>query len=189
MDVASLQAPALDVAEAVDLARRYVSAHPLAGSEASGFAAARESLYDGVPVSLSVASSLAPDAADRLLLRSRWLWSEVGARPVMEDAGVHDARMALVSHLPQLVSNALARVLQTRGVEPGALGPGGMDMTRLAASSPEMWGDLLPYTGRRVGAALRALSAQAERLAAAVERGDMEPVEEIMQATRAWRRR
>jgi prephenate dehydrogenase len=140
-------------------------------------------------VTLSVAIPEGRGGGEGILARARDFWTGLGAVPVVESAEAHDARMALASHLPQLVANGLARVLDARGVTCEALGPGGRDMTRLAASSPEMWVDLLAHGGPRLGGALRALGREMDRLAAVLERGDMGAVAEIMKETRAWRER
>jgi hypothetical protein len=55
------------------------------------------------------------------------------------DPAAHDRLLAWTSHLPQAASTALALALAGAGIRPGDLGPGGRDMTRLAASSPSLW--------------------------------------------------
>ena len=64
---------------------------------------------------------------------------------MVTDPWDHDRQMAWVSHLPQVASTALAHVLARAGFARDQLGAGGMDMTRLAASDPSMWGDLLRH--------------------------------------------
>ena len=95
--------------------------------------------------------------------------------------------MARASHLPQLTANALASVLRAYGLDPGHMGPGGRDTTRLAMSSPSMWRDLLEHAAPELGEGLRALSAEAARIAELVEAGDLDALERLMGATREWR--
>lgn len=182
-DVASLQAPPLDWARAAGLADRYVSAHPMTGSEASGFGASREGLYQGVPVFLSHAGAFEPARSG-----AENFWAGVGARPVWVDAEEHDERMGWVSHLPQVVSTHLALAMEEAGFSPDDLGPGGRDMVRLAASSPAMWRDIF---GHASGPASRALKVLAERLHIEAERlasGDAEAFVLALERAGRWRK-
>jgi len=95
--------------------------------------------------------------------------------------------MARASHLPQLASNALATVMAEAGIEPGQLGPGGRDATRLAASGPGLWRDLFEHASPELAVGLHALAETAERIASLLESGDLDGLEELMQSTRAWR--
>jgi prephenate dehydrogenase len=96
--------------------------------------------------------------------------------------------MSVASHLPQLAANALASVMKEAGIRPDQLGPGGLDATRLAASSPELWKDLLEHASPELIRGLRGLSEAADRLAGMLEEGDVEGVANMMRATREWRR-
>jgi prephenate dehydrogenase len=72
------------------------------------------------------------------------LWTTAGAaRIVVEAAEAHDARMPVISHLPQLASIALAATIRERGFYFSDLGTGGRDSTRLSASPFELWLDTL----------------------------------------------
>jgi prephenate dehydrogenase len=97
--------------------------------------------------------------------------------------------MILASHLPQLAANGLARVIEDGGLAPEDLGPGGRDMTRLAASNPGMWRDVLRGAPPELPGALRALAAEITELAALVEKGDLNTLESRLARTRAWRAR
>lgn len=187
MDVASLQAPALAAALTGGTAPRHVSAHPLTGSERSGFSGARADLYRGAPVSLSIDADATGAEGAALLARAEAFWRAVGARPVIEEAAVHDRRMVLASHLPQVVANVLAAVVADGGLAASDLGPGGRDTTRLAGSDPAMWRDLLVHSGPQVAEALRAVAGLGERLAEGLAAGEVERMEELMNQTRAWR--
>jgi prephenate dehydrogenase len=182
-DVASLKAPLARAAARASALDRWVGAHPMAGSADSGFGASRADLYRGA----RVWTCAAPEAAARER-RVHALWRSLGADPRAIDPDEHDRLMAVASHLPQLAANALATVLESAGIEPGQLGPGGRDMTRLASSSPEIWHDLLEHASPELIRELRALSAETERLAELLERGDLDAVTALMKRTRAWRR-
>jgi len=181
-DVASLKAPVARAASAAGLDARWVGSHPLCGSAESGFGASSTDLYRGARVYL-----VAHASAEAALEGVAALWRTLGAIPERVDAAAHDASMAAVSHLPQLTANALAAVLSAAAVAPGALGPGGADMTRLAVSSPEMWRDILAAEAG-VGTHLRALSRALDVIAGDLDAGDLDAVTALMRRTRDWRR-
>lgn len=181
-DVTSLMGPLLEKARSLGLQDRYVGGHPMAGSAESGFGASREGLYRDARVWLAEGSG-----DDRCRERVAALWSGVGARPAWIEAEEHDRAMAWVSHLPQLVSNALATTLARRGISPGELGPGARDATRLAGSSPAMWRDLLAESAEEDALALRDVADVLGELAEALEGGREEEVLRVMEESRGWR--
>lgn len=182
-DVVSLKAPLETAAATAGLAQRWVGSHPMTGGEASGFWASRSDLYQGARIWVVPGEASSPhrDRVERL-------WTGLGADTDTIGAEEHDRLMALASHLPQLVSNALASVLADESVAPSVLGPGGWDMTRLAASSPEMWLDLLTHSSPGLVDALRSVSKETDRLADLVETLDLAELGALMHHTRAWRR-
>lgn len=181
-DVVSLKQPLLERVRRLGAAGRYVGAHPMAGGEGSGFEASRPGLFRDAVVWLvrGDADSAAAEAVAAL-------WSALDARPRWTEAERHDRRMVWVSHLPQVVANALASVLSEEEFASHELGPGGRDMTRLAASSPEMWQDLLAASGPELAPALRAVARELEEIARWVGDGDVESVTDLMGRTRRWR--
>jgi prephenate dehydrogenase len=118
--------------------------------------------------------------------RARALWRAVGAKPVERDASLHDAEMSFSSHLPQLLAVALAGTLSSRAIARRRLGTGGKDMTRMAASSVEMWAAILDDNAVPVLDALETCLAQLGALRRAVERHDRRGVAEAFAAARAW---
>ena len=180
-DVASLKGPVADAATRAGLQARWVGAHPMAGSEGSGISASRADLYQGTRVWL--VSHEEGKGSLPLMVR---LWSELGGRPEITSVMEHDRSMAWVSHLPQLTANALAVVLDTAGVARDTLGPGGRDMTRLAASSPTMWRDIIAHAPPAVPEALRAVSREMAAFADRLEAGDSEVFEEVFRRGREW---
>jgi prephenate dehydrogenase len=94
--------------------------------------------------------------------------------------------MVWVSHLPQFLSNALAKALLTRGYSRADLGPGGRDMTRLAGSSPEMWQDLAQAAGLDLARAIEEVRGEVDRLREWLSAGEIEALLELMSETREW---
>ena len=154
-DLASVKAvPQRDVtALGADLAR-FVGGHPLAGRERSGPQAARGDLFEGRPWVLTPSQETATDALE--VVRSLVLACE--AVPVIMGPDEHDAAVALVSHVPHLVAAAAAARL--REAEPGAValsGQGVRDVTRIAASDPDLWVEILAANAGPVAEVLGAL--------------------------------
>jgi prephenate dehydrogenase len=122
---------------------RYVAGHPMGGSERSGPEHASASVLDGVVWVLAPAATTDEASVVRL---ETWV-AKIGARPVRMDADRHDRLVAMVSHLPQVASTALMELAATEEAgEPEILllAAGGFrDLTRLAASNPHLWGDIL----------------------------------------------
>ncbi len=133
---------------------RFVGGHPMGGSERSGPEFASESVLDGIVWVLSPSKRTDPAATERV---ERFV-ERVGARPIRMDPARHDRLIAIVSHLPQVASTALMGLAATEEAgEPEILllAAGGFrDLTRLAASSPHLWGDILLANRDQVVSAL-----------------------------------
>lgn len=206
MDVASLKRPVLAAAAGAESSSTgggapgrgvFVGAHPMCGSQRSGYAAARADLFDGADIWICPLQHAwhgpgpATRDSDRIesagaAERAAAFWTALGGRPRIISAAEHDRMMAWTSHLPQLLATALGEVLRDRGVTPGQLGPGGRDMTRLAGSSPTIWRPLLEAAAEDDTAALRAVERQVAVIRRAIEAGDWAALEELMEGGRRW---
>lgn len=122
---------------------RFVGGHPMGGSERSGPDFASASVLDGIVWIVSGSTHTDEAFLERI---ETWV-GRLGARPVRMDAARHDRLVAVVSHLPQVASTALMGLAATEEAgEPEILllAAGGFrDLTRLAASSPHLWSDIL----------------------------------------------
>lgn len=181
-DVVSLKEPLLRAAAAAGLSDRFVGAHPICGGEGSGLDAGSPSLFSDATVWLAAADQAGEDAK----VTVEAFWRDVGGVPQWIDAAEHDRRMAWVSHLPQLVANALAGALDAAGCTRGELGPGGRDMTRLAGSNPEIWRDLLEASAPVTGTGLTSVSNALNVLADLLARREIDRISEFMERTRRW---
>ncbi|HPP82816.1 MAG TPA: prephenate dehydrogenase/arogenate dehydrogenase family protein [Rubrivivax sp.] len=144
MDVGSTKRDVVDAARRVLRERvvSFVPAHPIAGKEASGIEHADASLYAGRQVILTPLPQTRPE----LVQKATDVWAAIGAQVLRMTPENHDAAFAAVSHLPHLLAFAYfnAIVNQPAGREYLQLaGPGFRDFTRIAASSPDMWRDVL----------------------------------------------
>ena len=144
MDVGSTKRDVVDAARRVLRERvvSFVPAHPIAGKEASGIQHADPELYRGRQVIITPLPQNPPE----LVQKATDAWAAVGSQVLRMTAENHDAAFAAVSHLPHLLAFAYfsAVMNQPLGRDFLALaGPGFRDFTRIAASSPEMWRDVL----------------------------------------------
>ncbi|WP_034285775.1 prephenate dehydrogenase [Schaalia suimastitidis] len=166
-DVASVKeavlADVLGHDEAAQLATRYVGSHPMAGRERSGASAADLDLFYGRPWVVVAHPASSPEAVRAV----RSLASDVGAFPIEMDAATHDRSVALVSHVPQLVSSLLAaRLAHAPDEALGLAGQGLRDTTRIAASDPRLWTAILAGNAGPVAAILKDISADLAALIA-----------------------
>ncbi len=121
----------------------FLGGHPMAGREQSGIEHADADLFRGAPYVLTGVEA----TADRRAKQFQELVRTIGARPVWCDPETHDWAVGIVSHLPQLVSLALARVVADETDESGLpvslAGSGLRDTLRLAGSPYGIWRDIL----------------------------------------------
>ena len=146
---------------------QFLGGHPMAGKEKRGAAEADATLFAGRTWILTPASAADLDAP---VARELLFWiRKTGAAPLVLTPEEHDRVVALTSHLPQLLSTALASTLAARLTAPEhlkAAGPGLIDMTRLASSSYDLWKDILETNRASVDSALEAVIGELQRIRA-----------------------
>ena len=142
---------------------RYIGSHPLAGRERGGAIAARADLFLGRPWVITEGPMARRRLVEDLVL-------DLGAVPVQLNAREHDDAVALISHAPQVVASLLARRLRGAPEEAVALAGGGLrDTTRIAASDPELWVQILDANAAPVAGILRELRGDLDDVLAALE--------------------
>jgi prephenate dehydrogenase len=164
MDVGSAKQLVVRAAEDAGIGAKFVGCHPLAGDHRSGWTSSRPDMFLGNKVFICPSSR----TSDQAMKSAAEFWELMGATPVMSDAGAHDSRMAWVSHLPHVLSSALALTLRDAGLARAELGPGGRDMTRLAGSSPDMWTPIAHENAEAITAAISAFEEHLSTLKKAV---------------------
>jgi prephenate dehydrogenase len=128
---------------------RFLGGHPMAGKETSGIAAADAHLFRGSKYALIRATEKAKGSADNdpRLASFLALIAKLEAEPIWLDAEAHDRAAAVISHLPQLLSVALAGVVREQTDETGLpvtlAGRGLRDSLRLAGSPYSVWRDII----------------------------------------------
>jgi len=165
-DVASVKGAVIAALRAAgaDLTR-YVGSHPMAGSERSGPTAARPDLFTGRPWVVVGTERSTGEA----VLVVRDLVTDLGATPVLLDAGLHDEAVAVISHVPQIAASLVAARL--RDADPAALdlaGQGLRDVTRIAAGDPALWTSILTANAGAVLPVLQALRSDLDEVIGAL---------------------
>ena len=192
MDVGSTKRDVVDAARRVlrDHVGSFVPCHPIAGKEVSGVEYADPDLYGGKQIILT------PIERTQVvqLNKATEVWEALGCSVLKMSPDAHDAAFAAVSHLPHLVAFALINGIagQAQGKDYLSLaGPGFRDFTRIAASDPKMWRDVLLANRNELLAQTKLFRDTLTTMEAMIERGDGEALEAMIDQashTRAhWR--
>ncbi len=176
-DVASVkQRPLTELGESLgsdlDAVRRYVGGHPLAGRERSGAVAARADLFRGRPWVLTPG----PDADPSAVRVVHDLVVDLGAAPTVMPADAHDHAVAQISHVPQVAASLVAaRLVGSDDRAVGLAGQGLRDVTRVAASDPSLWVQILGANARHVAQVLTELRGDLDGVIDALRALDSDP--------------
>ncbi|MHC6231309.1 prephenate dehydrogenase [Arthrobacter sp. MMS24-T111] len=167
VDIASVKADILARLRSLDAdLSRYVGTHPMAGREKSGPVAARGELFTSMPWVLCPSE----ETSDHALQVARSLASDLGAVVSQFTAEEHDEAVALVSHLPQVMSSLLASRLQGTPLHALSLAGNGLrDVTRIAASDPTLWVQILGGNAAKVVEILYGVREDLNRLIGTLE--------------------
>lgn len=169
-----------------DKVAQFVPAHPIAGAELSGAAAAKADLYVGKKV---VLTPLCENSIESIAY-VKSAWQECGAVVSELTAQQHDEVFAAVSHLPHLLSFALVHDLARRDNRDQLLSfaaSGFRDFTRIAASSPEMWRDICLSNRDALLDELGSYMEELETIHEALAEGDADKLQEIFSLARDLR--
>lgn len=152
-----------------------VLAHPIAGSESSGVAAARADLFAAHRVILTPTEHTDPEAAAAVAA----MWQAVGADVVSMDVERHDTVLAATSHLPHVLAFSLVNLLSSQDSQQDIFrfAAGGFrDFTRIASSDPVMWHDISLANRDALLGMMDAFGEQLAQLRSAIESGDSERI-------------
>ncbi len=183
MDVGSTKRDVVDAARRVlkDRIGSFVPVHPIAGKEVSGIAHADASLYAGRQVILTPLPKTQPE----LVQKATDVWAAIGAQVLRMTPENHDAAFAAVSHLPHVLAfaffNAVAR--QPAGRDYLSLGgPGFRDFTRIAASNPAVWRDILMANREEVLKQTQRFRAALDAMEHVISTENTEALEELIRS-------
>jgi prephenate dehydrogenase len=163
--LAALQAKGADLS-------RYVGSHPIAGREKSGAMAAQGSLFEG----RSWVVTPGPQASAQAVELVRTLAEAAGSTVLIMTPDEHDAAVAAVSHVPQIAASLVASRLRDLSAGAVALsGQGIRDVTRIAASDPGMWTQILAGNAPAVLRVLESLAKELDAVLVALRRLESDP--------------
>jgi prephenate dehydrogenase len=168
----------------------FVPAHPITGKEVSGVEHADADLYNGRQVILTPIERTLTNQLQKAID----VWTALGCRVLQMSPESHDAAFAAVSHLPHLISFALMNAIsgQPQGKDYLSLaGPGFRDFTRIAASDPKVWRDILLSNREELLAQSKIFQRNLQALELMIASGNSEALEGLLEQaslTRAhWR--
>ena len=183
MDVGSTKRDVVDAARRVlkERIESFVPAHPIAGKAAAGIDHADATLYNGRQVILTPL----PQTSAAMLQRATDAWAAIGAQVLRMTPENHDAAFAAVSHLPHMLAfayfNSVAR--QPAGRDYLSLaGPGFRDFTRIAASDPTVWRDILMSNREEVLKQSQRFRQALDAMDQAMKSGNTEALEDMIRS-------
>lgn len=192
MDVGSTKREVIDAARRVlkDQVGVFVPAHPIAGKEVAGVEHADADLYHGRQVILTPIERTLTAQLDK----AKQLWTALGCDVKQMSPEAHDAAYAAVSHLPHMVSFALMNAIESQAQGQDFLslaGPGFRDFTRIAASDPAIWRDILMSNREELLAQSRHFQRALHALETAINAGNPDALETLIEqassARATWR--
>lgn len=132
---------------------KFIGSHPMAGTEFSGFSASFKELFEGAKWVLTP-----ENIADEDVETAEEIIELLGAEPVIADAKKHDEAVALISHMPLLIAQAIFNTAKDNKLALKLASGGFRDMTRLATSNLEMAKDMREFNGKNIDKALDGLA-------------------------------
>ena len=206
-DVASVKTPIIrgvkKTLKQIGKKIHFISSHPMAGSEKSGFDAAEENLYEQavtfIVPSLKSCAQTFPEAQSPAISKLKTFWEFLGSRTVVTDAATHDRATAATSHALHLL--AAAAVKAAAGDSSHAshcsinrweetflfAGPAFRDVTRIAVSSPSMWSGITRLNRKAVIDVLRMYKKELKTISELARRGEFDALERYLTESKELR--
>lgn len=188
-DVGSVKGRLVELAENLVSERaRFVGAHPIAGKEKTGVGAGSATLFKGARCIVTPTQRTDPRALETV----RAVWEAAGSAVLAMDPYLHDQVLGAVSHLPHVAAfsliNALTEVQERLGSDLLAYSGGGLrDTTRIAASSPEMWRDVLLWNRENLVEFIEVYERHLAHLKQLIEAGDGPGLEQELERAKRVR--
>src|ERR1700722_1479169 len=148
IDVSSVKKAVIPTFESLTQHKlEFLSTHPMAGKERWGFAQSTPDLFEGC---CWILSPHAKNKAESIQAVSEWI-EVFQARPILMRHEIHDKKVALVSHLPAMISRLLLHFVEDRDCDAlNIVGPGLHSMTRLARDNPQLYNDIVAFNQNEI---------------------------------------
>ncbi|MEQ1830266.1 MAG: prephenate dehydrogenase/arogenate dehydrogenase family protein [Pirellula sp.] len=160
---------------------QFVGSHPIAGGHHSGVEHAVGTLLDGALVVITPSEETSAVLVQRMVD----FWEAMGSRTCCLSPRDHDEALAIASHLPHMVSSALAASTPNEILQ--FVGKGWMDSTRIAASNTQLWRQILEENHAPALQAMKNFATICETWVEALENADFDRIEELLKAGKATR--
>jgi cyclohexadieny/prephenate dehydrogenase len=162
----------------------FVGAHPMAGSEKSGWEHATETLFEGRTCFVTPRRETEPGAVDAVVR----FWHDLGAEVTTLDPDLHDEIVAHISHLPQVIATNLCHFLAQKNPAWRNFAGGGLrDTTRIGAGDPTMWVEILKQNREEVLRALRQFQDELHAFQTALANRDFIEIRARLERSKAYR--
>jgi prephenate dehydrogenase len=187
-DVGSVKVPVVQELEPLvaSAGAHFIGSHPMAGSEKTGPGAARADLFERAVCVVTPTPQSASSAVEQV----EALWQGLGGRVLRLSAQRHDELVGRASHLPHVVAAGLAKYVLSPDAPPEqalVCASGFRDVTRIAASSAEMWRDIALANAVNLAEALTVFIRELEQFRQALLQGNQAAVEQFFQTARQRR--
>jgi prephenate dehydrogenase len=164
----------------------FVGTHPIAGSDKTGFEYARADLFEGAKVIITPTERTDKSALEKISI----LWKKVGADVEFMSAKEHDRVYALMSHLPHLISFCMVNaVMEIDKKLINYAGSGFKSFTRIAKSSPELWGDIFILNSDNILECLSFFCDQVEEIKKLIKERNLDELKKCIEKAKNLRER
>jgi prephenate dehydrogenase len=160
---------------------QFVGSHPIAGGHHSGVEHAVGTLLDGALVVITPSEDNSPKLIERICN----FWESMGSRICCLSPQEHDAALAISSHLPHMVASSMAMATPADILQ--FVGKGWLDVTRIAASNPQLWRQILQENHAPALQAMKNFATICDSWIKALEQSNFDQIEELLKAGKATR--
>lgn len=165
----------------------FIGGHPMAGSEKTGYSAAKEYLFENAYYVLSPSDNVPKNKVDEFA----YILKEIGAIPVVIDADYHDHTVAAISHIPHIVASSLVNMVKKLDGKEGymhSLAAGGFkDITRIASGSPEMWNGICKENKKEIISVIKSFKGVIEQFEKCLVDDDEKEIYSFLESARDYR--
>jgi prephenate dehydrogenase len=162
----------------------FVGSHPIAGKENPGYASSQADLFRRAMTIITPSASTKRECIEKVCQ----LWESCGSRTSSMDPQKHDELMAVISHMPHLLSYVSMSMAEKITMHRDLLGAGFKDFTRIAASDPVMWRDIFLENAQNILPLVDRYMDELQKVRSLIEKGKGDELEESLSAYALIRR-